>query len=265
MSHYAYAKPDDDLDDSNFKPNRLSWFSDKKKKADKKDAAGNAQADQTKTQPSSLPETVITVPDKQESTDTATTGEIPDMKNGELDVLLDDSLTKNNIPASGTETQMAAVAQAQPVNMANASVAEQNPTSSANKDTNTESTPPATGQTQTPQEAKQNQAQGWEQVMAEFKALPQHKNVTTYYLEQWARLQLKNGWQCGQPVPDLESFRAEFGPEKTYGGQPVPTLYVYWYGGNRGRVRHELLDKDKHNYNGFWVYVDSITGYQSEL
>ena len=52
MSHYAYAKPDDDLDDSNFKPNRLSWFSDKKKKPDKKNAAGNAPAVEVKTETS---------------------------------------------------------------------------------------------------------------------------------------------------------------------------------------------------------------------
>ncbi len=107
----------------------------------------------------------------------------------------------------------------------------------------------------------------WPAVSAVFRALPGHARVNNYYLDQWARKQLKAGWRLTDPVPDLTAYRAEFGEKKIYAitGEPVPTLYVYWYSENQATIRHQLLDKNKHNYKGFWVFVDSITGYESEL
>jgi|GEM_PF-6526698 len=105
----------------------------------------------------------------------------------------------------------------------------------------------------------------WDLVLAAFRALPAHAKVSDYYLQQWARKQLNLGWSLGQPVPDLESFRASYGTPMIYEvtKKQVPTLYVYEYAGNKSAVRNELLNKQ--NYNGFWVHVDSITGKKSVL
>jgi hypothetical protein len=105
----------------------------------------------------------------------------------------------------------------------------------------------------------------WETVLATFRALPAHAKVVDYYLQQWARKQLSLGWSLGQAVPDLQSYRAVYGEPQIYEvtKKQVPTLYVYQYAGNKSAVRSELLYKQ--DYNGFWIYVDSITGTKSVL
>lgn len=105
----------------------------------------------------------------------------------------------------------------------------------------------------------------WDLVLAAFRALPAHAKVADLYLKQWARKQLNLGWSIGQPVPDLQSFRASYGEPQIYQvtGKQVPTLYVYEYAGNKSAVRNELLNGM--NYNGFWVHVNSITGKKSVL
>lgn len=105
----------------------------------------------------------------------------------------------------------------------------------------------------------------WDLVLAAFRVLPAHAKVSDYYLQQWARKQLSLGWSLGQPVPDLQSFYAVYGEPQIYEvtRKQVPTLYVYEYEGNKSTVRNELLNKQQ--YNGFWIYVDSITGKKSVL
>ncbi len=105
----------------------------------------------------------------------------------------------------------------------------------------------------------------WNSVLTTFRELPAHAKVSDYYLQQWARKQLRLGWSLGQPVPDLQSFRASYGEPQIYEvtKKQVPTLYVYEYAANKSAVRSELLNKQ--DYNGFWVYVDSITGKKSVL
>ena len=105
----------------------------------------------------------------------------------------------------------------------------------------------------------------WDQVLVEFKSLEAHAALSDYYLHRWARKQLKLGWSIGQPVPNLTEFRAYYGDPYVYEvtQKKVPTLYVHWYGGNKSAVRDELLNK--RNYDGFWIYVDSITGSKSIL
>lgn len=105
----------------------------------------------------------------------------------------------------------------------------------------------------------------WDLVLATFRALPAHAKVSDTYLKQWARKQLNLGWSLGQPVPDLQSFRAAYGTPQIYQvtGKQVPTLYVYEYDGNKPAVRNELLNTM--NYNGFWIHVNSITGKKSVL
>jgi len=105
----------------------------------------------------------------------------------------------------------------------------------------------------------------WDCVLEEFKSLPAHASVSDHYLQRWARKQLKAGWSLGDPIPDLHSYRAEYGEEKVYKvtGKKVPTLYVYWYEGNRSQIRKEIVTN--RNYQGFWVYVDSFTGHLSVL
>ncbi len=105
----------------------------------------------------------------------------------------------------------------------------------------------------------------WDLVIESFRALPAHSPVSDYYLHRWARKQLRAGWSLGDAVPDLHSFRAHYGEPEVYQvtGKQVPTMYVYWYDGNRSKIRNELLNI--RDYNGFWVYVDSFTGHKSVL
>lgn len=104
----------------------------------------------------------------------------------------------------------------------------------------------------------------WPQIMQMFRDLPQHANVPESDLEKWAKIQVNNGWFLGQEVPDLTAFRTEYGPEKTYAvtGEKVPTLYVYYYDGNLQQIKDQMLGS---NYGGFWIYVNSLTGKESEL
>lgn len=113
--------------------------------------------------------------------------------------------------------------------------------------------------------AEQKEYFQWNSVLAAFRALPAHKKVSDYYLQQWARKQLSLGWSLGDPVPDLESFHAAYGEPQIYEvtRKKVPTLYVYEYGGNKSAVRNELVNVQQ--YDGFWIYVDSITGRKSVL
>ncbi len=127
-------------------------------------------------------------------------------------------------------------------------------------------------QTQEPQATQANQNQSalpnpedeWQQTMQMFRELPQHAGVAEKYLEQWAKIQISNGWVPGMPVPDLTSFRTEYGADKIYKvtGEKVPTLYVYYYDENIQQIKDQMLNS---GYDGFWIYVNSLTGKQSEL
>ncbi|MFK7785958.1 MAG: hypothetical protein AB8B56_12620 [Crocinitomicaceae bacterium] len=117
----------------------------------------------------------------------------------------------------------------------------------------------------TPLTPKEKELYNWKQVLAQFKALESHSGISDYYMQRWARKQLSLGWSLGDPIPSLNEFRVHYGDPYVYQvtKEKVPTLYVYWYGGNRSEVRDEL--KNNRNYNGFWIYIDSITGHRSEL
>lgn len=80
-----------------------------------------------------------------------------------------------------------------------------------------------------------------------------NKNISSTRLDKWIKKALDQGWKKDDPIPNIRSIQLQH--VKELDGKPVDLLYVtantysdaYWF-------------TKKHNYNGYWYFVDPISG-----